>query len=446
MLRCPEAFYGGAVGGAKSEALLQAATQFVDVPGYAALILRKTYEDLILPGALLDRAHTFFAGTDARWKAKDHAYVFPSGARIVFSYLQHDKDVERYRSAEFQFIGFDELTQHSEQAYRFLFSRLRRPAVPCVNCRLPVNKGIDEQWRHNDPEHDDACVEPVPEPFSIAKYPPSPDGLTIFEVPLRMRSASNPGGEGHGWVKERFVDDRTRDRTAPFIPAKIDDNPYIDKAAYIEQLKRTNPIDWERLVNGDWDVRDPGEVFDRYDVPLVDAGFAHDPSVQRVRLWDTAATKVEAGKDPDWTVGVLLARDTVSGLECVEDVVRLQGAPHEVEAAMRDAAARDGRVVPIIVKREPGSEGILWISGLRRGLLAGFQVDEDIDRDGKDYRIAVLQPVVKNGEITMVIAEWNGPALAELDQWPNVRHDDFMDALAGAHAWLTAASTSGILF
>src|SRR3990167_11138644 len=48
-----EAMYGGAAGGGKSDALLMAALQYMHVPGYAALILRKTFADLSKPDALI---------------------------------------------------------------------------------------------------------------------------------------------------------------------------------------------------------------------------------------------------------------------------------------------------------------------------------------------------------------------------------------------------------
>src|SRR4051812_27808590 len=55
-LVCPnlEAFYGGAAGGGKSDALLAGGLEYVDVPGYAAILFRRTYADLALPGALMD--------------------------------------------------------------------------------------------------------------------------------------------------------------------------------------------------------------------------------------------------------------------------------------------------------------------------------------------------------------------------------------------------------
>ena len=50
-----EALFGGAAGGGKSSALLMAALQYIDVPQYSAILFRRTYADLALPGAIMDR-------------------------------------------------------------------------------------------------------------------------------------------------------------------------------------------------------------------------------------------------------------------------------------------------------------------------------------------------------------------------------------------------------
>ena len=172
-----EALFGGAAGGGKSDALLMAALQYVDIPNYAALLLRRTYADLALPGAIMDRAEQWLTGTNARWNQQEKTWYFPSGSTLTFGYLQHEKDKYRYQSSEFQFIGFDELTQFTETMYTYLFSRLRR--------------------------------------------------LENSNVPLRMRGATNPGGIGHAWVHERFVVSAKTGRI--FIPAKLADNPYLDQ-------------------------------------------------------------------------------------------------------------------------------------------------------------------------------------------------------------------------
>src|SRR6516225_862781 len=66
-----EVLFGGAAGGGKSDALLMAALQYINVPGYSALLLRRTYSDLSLPGALMDRSHQWLRGTGAKWIDKE---------------------------------------------------------------------------------------------------------------------------------------------------------------------------------------------------------------------------------------------------------------------------------------------------------------------------------------------------------------------------------------
>lgn len=206
-----EALYGGAAGGGKSDALLMAALQYVDVPGYAALILRRSYADLALPGAIMDRAHSWLAGTDAKWDGNDKTYTFPkSGATLTFGYLQTERDKYRYQSSEFQSISFDELTQFSEAEYTFLFSRLRRSA------------GVN--------------------------------------VPLRMRAGSNPGGVGHDWVRDRFIVNGQR-RGRAFIPARLEDNPYLDQKAYEESLAEMSDLEQAQLRHGDWGARPEGGYY-----------------------------------------------------------------------------------------------------------------------------------------------------------------------------------------
>jgi hypothetical protein len=121
-----EVFYGGAGGGGKSQALWYAALQYVNNPGYAALILRRTYADLALAGALMDRSHEYLHGLPARWNGQTKTWTFPSGATVSFGYLESERDKYRYKSSEFQYVAFDELTEFEESQYTYLFTRLRR--------------------------------------------------------------------------------------------------------------------------------------------------------------------------------------------------------------------------------------------------------------------------------------------------------------------------------
>lgn len=235
-LHCQEALFGGAAGGGKSDALLMAALQWVDTPGYAAVIFRRTYADLSLPGAVMDRAQDWLAPTDAKWDDNKKTWRFPSGASLTFAYLQTSKDRFRYQGAEFQYIGFDEVTQFPEEDYKYLFSRLRRPMMP---------EGASE---------DDDRRRSIVRALSV--------------VPLRMRCATNPGGEGHRWVKRRFLDkepdipgDPESEQEAAsriFISSLLEDNPSLDLKEYEASLRQLDPITQAQLRHGDWNIRQPG--------------------------------------------------------------------------------------------------------------------------------------------------------------------------------------------
>jgi hypothetical protein len=217
-----EALYGGAAGGGKSDALLLAALQYVDVPGYSAILFRRSLTDLALEGALIPRSKEWLSDTDAVWHEQRKSWTFPSGATLQFAYLKDADSKYRYQGAEFQFIGFDELTQFPESDYTYLFSRLRRPRV--------------EAWMNEDLKKQKEL---------------------LAKVPLRMRVASNPGGRGHRWVKARFIARGTRgDRL--FIPARLKDNPYVDQEAYEAALNELDPQTRDQLLEGNWDARGPG--------------------------------------------------------------------------------------------------------------------------------------------------------------------------------------------
>jgi predicted phage terminase large subunit-like protein len=382
-----EAFYGGAAGGGKSDALLMAALQYADVPGYAALLLRRSFADLALPGALMDRARAWLAGTDARWSHDEKTWHFPAGGSLTFGYLEKPTDVYRYQSAEFQFIGFDELTQFSEWQYRYMFSRLRR--------------------------------------------------LASAAVPLRARGASNPGNVGHDWVKLRFVSPRSKER--PWVPAKLEDNPHIDRAEYEATLAELDPFTRAQLLAGDWSARASGSKFKREWFEIVEAAPAQ---AQRVRYWDLAATAPKPGTDPDWTAGarVSVTRD---GIWYVEDMRRLRASSLSVEQAVRQAAELDGRGVPIWIEQEPGASGKNTIDHYIRNVLRGRTVRGDRPTGPKDVRANPVSSQAEAGNVKLVRGPWVPALLDELEAFgPDCAHDDQVDAISGAFGKLTSRGFS----
>jgi predicted phage terminase large subunit-like protein len=240
MLPDEEAFFGGAAGPGKSDALLMGALQYVDVPRYSALILRKTIQDLTLPGALIDRSRAWLEATDAKFNGQTNAWNFPSGAKLQFGYMKSINDRFRYQGGEYQYIAFDELTHFNQVDYEYLRSRLRRATCP-VHGEQP----------------DKDC-------------PDCKEYGQLAQVPLRMRAASNPGGIGHNWVRDYFKIERTdlqqygrpiymgTHPERPHIPAFLEDNPYINPEEYKRQLKHLDVVTMEQLLAGNWGINADG--------------------------------------------------------------------------------------------------------------------------------------------------------------------------------------------
>ena len=104
-----EVFYGGAAGGGKSDWLLMEALQYVHIPGYSAILFRRTSPQLHAAGGLIPRSQEWLGGTDADWSAQHSRWTFPSGSTLAFGHMQYERDKYSHQGPEYQFVGFDEL-------------------------------------------------------------------------------------------------------------------------------------------------------------------------------------------------------------------------------------------------------------------------------------------------------------------------------------------------
>ena len=234
-----EAFYGGAAGGGKSEILmmLPLLKQWYDNKRFQGIILRRTYREL--EESLIERSKRggnrdaqgnetpSFTDFGASYNEQHKRWRFPSGATISFGHAEEESDVRKYDTAEFQYLAFDELTSFTEFQYSFLaFSRCRSsdPSLPAV-----------------------------------------------------VRSASNPGNVGHGWVRKRFVEPckeggkilvqriEGREIKRIFIQAFLSDNPILMKGdpLYLARLHMLPEAEKRAKLYGDWWTFS-GQVFDEW--------------------------------------------------------------------------------------------------------------------------------------------------------------------------------------
>ena len=176
-----------------------------------------------------------------------------------------------------------------------------------------------------------------------------------------------------------------------------------------------------------------GRLFLPAQIPIVD-----DPvTTTAVRAWDLAATAETAGRNPDFTVGLKLAR-TGTGQFVVLDVIRLRGGPHEVEEAILQTAAADGAHVTIGLPQDPGQAGRTQVRYFTN-LLAGYRIIATPETGAKETRAMPAASQANAGNLALRRAPWNRPLLEELQDFPHGAKDDQADALSRAFALLTEA-------
>ena len=217
-----DVLYGGAAGGGKSYAMLVDPLRFAHRAAHRALILRRSMPEL---RELIDKSRELYpkAFPGCKYREVEKLWTFPSGAKVEFGFLERDADVYRYQGQAYSWIGFDEITHlPTEFSWNYLASRLR---------------------------------------------------TTDSEITPYMRCTANPGGVGAGWVKKRYIspsmpnDSFVGDDgiTRKFIPARLNDNPYLaEDGRYEQMLKSLPPTQRKQLLEGNWEVAE-GAAFTEFD-------------------------------------------------------------------------------------------------------------------------------------------------------------------------------------
>ena len=216
-----EVLFGGAAGGGKSYGQTVDALLFaLRYPGSKQLVLRRTFAEL--DKSLIRTSLALFPREIYSFNSSSHTGRFKNGSCIDFGYCATENDVYQYQSAEYDCIRFDELTHFTEAQYVYLISRVR--------------------------------------------------GANAF--PKQIKSSTNPGGVGHGWVKRRFVDPAPSGRSFVgedgmkriFIPSLLDDNTFLISSdpSYRQRLLALPERERRALLLGDWDIFE-GQYFTEFE-------------------------------------------------------------------------------------------------------------------------------------------------------------------------------------
>ena len=220
-----DVLYGGAAGGGKSFAMLIDPLRYCHFSEHRALILRRSMPEL---RELIDKSRELYpkAFKGAKFKEVEKLWQFPSGAKIEFGFLERDADVYRYQGQAYSWIGFDEITHlPTEFGWNYLASRLR---------------------------------------------------TTNPELPTYLRCTANPGGVGAHWVKKRYIEPHEENKTfkgsdgltRKFIPARLQDNPFLAEDGEYERMLLSLPaVQRKQLLEGNWEINE-GAAFAEFDTSI----------------------------------------------------------------------------------------------------------------------------------------------------------------------------------
>ena len=407
LLTCPcdEIFFGGARGGGKTFGMIGKVLQHQNLYGVNAKMIwfRQTYDEL--QGAL-EQMLKVFPRVGAEYSASARTWTFANGATLKLRYLEREDDARRYQGHEYTLVLFDEAGSWSTSKPIDLLRGSVRTAVPGIRCQMVLS--------------------------------------------------GNPGGKGHGWLKERYIDAAppctpiwstfrnpitgSKIRVSRvFVPSLLSDNPHLlHDPTYIAQLQQTgSPYMVKAWLGGDWSIQLEGEAisivwFRRYREP---------PPVFDVVLqsWDTAETD---GKHSAWSV--CITAGLVGQRIYILDVDRQRLLMPQLRRRHRELAGRatwaGGAVTQLpavsLVELKSSGRGVADEAAVDEDwppscTVVGVKVESRIDKDGRLFREA---PMVEGGLVYLPESRAQAPWLPvfedEIGTLPHAAFKDQGDALS----------------
>lgn len=226
-----EGMYGGAAYGGKSEVLgvLPIVRGFIKHPRFKGIHFRRTFGEL--EKEIIPRMMEYYTPLGAVWNGQERRWLFPSGARIFAGHVEHEQDVRKYDTTEFNYMAFDELTSFSEFQYLYLIGS---------RCRS-----------------------------------------SHIDLPAIVRAGTNPGNIGNIWVKERFkvdeipsltvIKDKVTGRLRVYVQALPTDNTRVPREKldeYLQSLEILPEAEKRAKKYGDWNAF-KGQVFSEFRIARI---------------------------------------------------------------------------------------------------------------------------------------------------------------------------------
>ena len=331
------------------------------------------------------------------------------------------------------YIGFDELTHFSANTFFYMLSRNRSTCGVKPYVRATCNPDADS-WVADfiDFWIDQESGYPLKERSGLIRYFVRIDGeIKWADSPIELA--------------ERYNINQSMAKSVTFIASSIFDNKVLleKDQGYLANLNGLPIVERERLLKGNWKIKpSAGLYFKRSQTKIVNELPAEIVNI--VRAWDLAATEITtSNKNPDRTCGVLMARLSDDSF-IILDVKRVAFSASNVRSLIKQVSQNDRdeyNCRQIRIPQDPGQAGKDQAQSYVREL-AGFNVKTKVITGDKVIRAEPLAAQWQIGNVLLLNGSWNETFITEMEGFPELLHDDQVDAAADAFSALATAKKS----
>lgn len=448
-------FYGGAAGGGKSFYLLSQPLRHIKNPGFGAVIFRRTNPQIVAQGGLWDQSGDIYHYAKGKpYHGQQRQWVFPSGAKITFSHMEHEDDKRSWDSSQITLIEFDELTSFTETQFVYMMSRNRSTCGIHPYIRAAMNPDSDswvakwvEWWIDQETGY------PIPERSGVVRW------FIRDGEAMKWYATKDEAVEYLVSIGRPLKLAKDEPKSFTFVAASLDDNKILDSInpEYRANLMAQTQVERERLLRGNWKIRPAmGLKFPRnrwryYDAPPV--------GLRLCRFWDKAAT--EGGKGARTAGGLMGELDEQKAIAAglprywIVHVEAGRWGDAEREAKIKSQAMLDNAMygqVTIGMETEGGSGG-KHSTFTTTTNLAGYDVFAERPTTNKSARWGPLASQQQIGNVAIVKSPtWDWAAVVnELDALAGDevldkgKLKDVADALSGAFKYLAPAGGGNVV-
>lgn len=421
--------------------MLLSPLRYIDVPGFTCTIFRKNYNQIFAQGGLWDESFKVYHGIrGAVMKKGEASWLFHNKkgvptAKVTFAHIERYEEVGSWQGSQICLIGFDELVHFSKETFFYMLSRNRstcgiKPFVRAT-CNPDANSWVAEfiaWWINQDTGY------PIPER----------SGKLRFFV---RREEEIIWGDTRQELIDRFhletPEEQGEIKSVTFIASSIYDNQELLKTnpQYLANLKALSTVERERLLFGNWKIKAAAGLYFRREQLGNILAVVPDDVIQWVRCWDLAASEKTEKGDPAYTAGVLMGKRK-NGRYVVVDVINKQMNASDVRQTIWLTAQADRakyKRVRVRIPQDPGQAGKDQAQSYIK-LMSGFDITAVPESGSKVERATPMAAQWQAGNFDIVQADWNDSYLHQLENFPDWKFKDMVDASANAFTELELRS------